>query len=100
MPQIVRSEFHDPLNPMTTINTCPRIGLLFSLIRRLVMAAGSGYSVLFCLLSILASTLAQSDADLGIENGPTELKLKDRGEQFDKDFAVLNQDNSKTVGAK
>ena len=99
MPQIVRSEFHDPLNPMT-INTCPRIGLLFSLIRRLVMAAGSGYSVLFCLLSILASTLAQSDADLGIENGPKELKFKDRGEQFDKDFAVLNQDNSKTVGAK
>lgn len=66
------------------------------------MAAGDGYFVLFCLFLVIGTCLAQKD-ELGVEESLSkqeELKFKDRGEQFDKDFAVLNQDNSKSVGAK
>ena len=64
------------------------------------MAAGDGYFVLFCLFLVIGTCLAQKD-ELGVEESLSkqeELKFKDRGEQFDKDFAVLNQDNSKSVG--
>ena len=66
------------------------------------MAAGDGYFVLFCLFLVIGTCLTQKD-ELGVEESLSkqeELKFKDRGEQFDKDFAVLNQDNSKSVGAK
>ena len=66
------------------------------------MAAGDGFSVLFCFFLVIGTCLAQND-DLGVEEsleGNKDLKIKNRGEKFDEDFAVLNQDNSKTVGAK
>lgn len=66
------------------------------------MAAGDGFSVLFCFFLVIGTCLAQND-DLGVEEsleGNKNLNIKNRGEKFDEDFAVLNQDNSKTVGAK
>ena len=51
------------------------------------------------ILIFLSGSLAQTNQELGIEDA-SKVKFKDRGEQFDKDFAVLNTDNSKDVKAE
>merc|ERR1712026_515080 len=68
-----------------------------SLVFTLVMA-GSVLLFISLILSI-NSILAQSDAELGIEDA-SKVKFKNRGEKFDEDFAILNKDNSKDVKAE
>ena len=56
-------------------------------------------SVAVLVLIFLSGCLAQSNEELGIQEG-AKVEFKDRGEKFDKDFAVLNKDNSNEVKAE